>query len=277
MARREEYEAELPEGVLVLTCGVDTQDDRLEFEVVGHGHFGETWGIRKGVIMGRPDDPDVWAQLDDIIDKVYYFKSGVGLKISMTFVDEGGHFTQEVRYQCRERLSKKVFAIKGRGGDGIPYTAPPKKQKIMIKGKSLGTCWQYVIGVDAGKQIIMDNLRVQTPGSRYCHFPRRDDYGPAYFKGLLSERLVYRPAKKNPWQWEKIPGHERNEALDCRNYALAAFKALPVDLDAIERRLIEATRARHQGEVQTAPARQPAKRTRKRKKGTTLSKHYDDW
>ena len=40
MARREEYEAELPEGVLVLTCGVDTQDDRLEFEVVGHGHFG---------------------------------------------------------------------------------------------------------------------------------------------------------------------------------------------------------------------------------------------
>lgn len=27
MARREEYPAELPEGVLVLTAGVDTQDD----------------------------------------------------------------------------------------------------------------------------------------------------------------------------------------------------------------------------------------------------------
>lgn len=37
----------LPEGVLVLTCGVDTQDDRLEYEVVGHGYYGETWGIKK--------------------------------------------------------------------------------------------------------------------------------------------------------------------------------------------------------------------------------------
>ena len=42
LARREEYPAELPEGVLVLTCGIDTQDDRLEYEVVGHGHFDES-------------------------------------------------------------------------------------------------------------------------------------------------------------------------------------------------------------------------------------------
>lgn len=278
MARREVYEAELPEGVLVLTCGVDTQDDRLEFEVVGHGHFGESWGIKKGIIMGRPDNPEVWAQLDDILDRVYYFKSGAGLRISMTFVDEGGHFTQEVRYHCRERLSKKVFAIKGRGGDGVPYTAPPKKQKIIIKGKSLGTCWQYTLGVDAGKQIIMDNLRVQSPGPRYCHYPKRDDYGPEYFKGLLSERLVYKPEKKNPWQWEKIPGHERNEALDCRNYALAAFKALPLDLDAIDKRLKIA-----KGEKsKSMPARQhtsPVQKTvtRRRKTGAKLNKYYDDW
>ena len=52
MARREEYSAELPDGVLVLTAGVDTQDNRMEYEVVGHGHFGETWGIEKGIVMG---------------------------------------------------------------------------------------------------------------------------------------------------------------------------------------------------------------------------------
>ena len=67
MARREEYPAELPEGVLVLTAGVDTQDDRMEYEIVGHGHFGETWGIEKGIIMGRPDDDAVWAQLDELV------------------------------------------------------------------------------------------------------------------------------------------------------------------------------------------------------------------
>ncbi len=274
MMRREEYEAELPEGVLVLTCGVDTQDDRLEFEVVGHGHFGETWGIKKGIIMGRPDDNETWNQLDDVIDHVYCFKSGAGLRISMTFVDEGGHFTQDVRLQCRARISKKVFCIKGRGGDGIPFTSPPKKQKIVVNGKSLGTCWQYQLGVDAGKQLIMDNLRVQTTGSKYSHFPRRDDYGSAYFKGLLSERLVYKPERRSPWVWEKIPGHERNEALDCRNYAMAAFKALPADLDAIDKRLKSAK----DDNYKPAPAPKLVQKTgRKKSKGTAHNKYFDEW
>ena len=125
-------------------------------------------------------------------------------------------------------------------GSDKPYTAPPKKQKIIIKQTTVGTCWQYQIGVDSGKEVIMDNLRVQTPGAKYCHFPKRDDYGSGYFTGLLSEVKVYDPNKKQPWQWKKIPGHERNEALDCRNYALAAFKALPKNLDEIDRRLKEA-------------------------------------
>ncbi|MFR0871648.1 MAG: hypothetical protein ACLSG5_09795 [Oscillospiraceae bacterium] len=29
----------------------------------------------------------------------------------------------------------------------------------------------YEIGVNAGKQKIVDNLRVQSPGANYCHFP----------------------------------------------------------------------------------------------------------
>ena len=276
MARREEYPAELPEGVLVLTAGVDTQDDRMEYEIVGHGHFGETWGIEKGIIMGRPDDDAVWAQLDELVfDRVLRFENGVGLKMSMSFVDEGGHFTQEVRMQCRARLGKKVFCIKGMPGSDKPYTAPPKKQKIIIKQTAVGTCWQYQIGVDSGKEVIMDNLRVQTPGAKYCHFPKRDDYGSGYFTGLLSEVKVYDPNKKQPWQWKKIPGHERNEALDCRNYALAAFKVLPKNLDEIDRRLKEAGGERAPAPVATPVMPPPAAKQRpKRRSG---KKYYDDW
>lgn len=276
MARREEYPAELPEGVLVLTAGVDTQDDRMEYEIVGHGHFGETWGIEKGIIMGRPDDDAVWAQLDELVfDRVLRFENGVGLKMSMSFVDEGGHFTQEVRMQCRARLGKKVFCIKGMPGSDKPYTAPPKKQKIIIKQTAVGTCWQYQIGVDSGKEVIMDNLRVQTPGAKYCHFPKRDDYGSGYFTGLLSEVKVYDPNKKQPWQWKKIPGHERNEALDCRNYALAAFKVLPKNLDEIDMRLKEAGGERAPAPVATPVMPPPAAKQRpKRRSG---KKYYDDW
>jgi phage terminase large subunit GpA-like protein len=276
LARREEYPAELPDGVLVLTTGVDTQDDRLEYEVVGHGHFGETWGIQKGIIMGRPDDDATWAALDDVIDHVYRFSDGIGLRNSMTFVDEGGHFAQEVRLQCRERIGKKMFAIKGRGGPDIPYTAPPKQQKIVVNNRMVGTCWQYQLGVDAGKQIIMDNLRVGSEGPKYCHFPKRDDYGPMYFAGLLSEHLVYKSDRKQPWTWEKIPGHERNEALDCRNYAMAAFKVLPKDLDAIDRRLKAArgqTPAERVATPTTAKIQHPNQNTARQR----LNKYYDSW
>ena len=51
LENRETYEAELPDGVLCLTCGVDTQDNRLEYEVVGYGMFDESWGIEKGIIQ----------------------------------------------------------------------------------------------------------------------------------------------------------------------------------------------------------------------------------
>ena len=102
--------------------------------------------------------------------------------------------------RCRDRFAKRVFAIKGRGGDGVPYTSPPKKQKIVVNGKAIGQTWCYEIGVDSGKQLINDNLKVQTPGRRYCHFPRRDDYGTAYFNGLLSEHRVYKTGRRNPWQ-----------------------------------------------------------------------------
>lgn len=269
---------ELPDGVLVLTAGVDTQDNRMEYEVVGHGHFGETWGIEKGIVMGRPDDPATWTKLDEVLfNRVFRFADGLGLPVSLTFVDQAGHFSGEVRLACHDRIRKKVFAIMGSKDHNAPYTKPPKEQKIMIKEQYIGTCWMYEIGVDAGKQRIMDNLRVQTPGPNYCHFPRRDDYGSSYFAGLLSERLEYDASKKQPWVWKKIPGHERNEALDCRNYAMAAFKALPKDLDAIDRQL-KAMRGQCPPETVATPQAAPAAPRSKTKKARSgRGKNYDDW
>ena len=71
--------------------------------------------------------------------------------------------------------------------------------------------------------------------------------------------------KNNKWQWEKLPGHNRNEALDCRNYANAAFRALNPNLDAIERKLKGA-------------AQEIKKQTKPRKKQRKRSDLYgDDW
>ena len=247
LGRREDYgtnndgiPVDLPEGVLVLTCGVDTQDDRLEYEVVGWGHHGESWGIKKGIIMGDPNDDAPWLRLDDVVSHVYRFEDGRGLTVSMTCVDSGGHKTQSVYMQCRARLGRRVFAIKGKGGQDIPYTRPPGKVKIVINGRALGETWLYTLGVDAGKADIFGALKVQEPGPKYCHFPKGSErgYDLAFFNGLLSEVLVMKTERgRTRWVWEKLPGHERNEALDCRNYAMAALRILDPDMDAIERRL----------------------------------------
>ena len=246
LARREDYgtnadgtPVELPEGVLVLTCGVDTQDNRLEYEIVGHGHYGETWGIKYGKIFGEPDGDDVWQQLDDIIDHVYRFKdSKRGLRISITCVDSGGHYTQEVYERCRARKNQRVFAIKGKGGEGIPFVSPPSK--VAIRDNKKITCWLYVLGVDAGKEAVMSSIAVQEAGAKYCHFPKGEAYGydAEYFNGLLSEKLeLVQTRTGKRWAWVKIQGHERNEPLDCRNYALAGLRIINPDMKAVERRL----------------------------------------
>lgn len=234
LQRREEYDAELPDGVLCLTCGVDTQDDRLEYEVVGHGRFKEDWGIKKGFILGKPDNPETWKQLDEVIDRVYKFQNGRGLKVLLTLVDSGGHYTKEVYRACWERRQKHVFPVKGKGGE-YRYTGLPTKIKFLV-GNRVETCHLFTIGVDSGKAQIMSKLKVQEAGPHYSHFPSNSGLGyeEQYFNGLLSERQVW---KKTGWKWEVIPGHKRNEPLDCRNYANAAIEILNPDFDAIEKKL----------------------------------------
>lgn len=275
LARREDYgtnpdgsPVELPDGVLVLTCGVDTQDNRLEYEVVGYGYYGENWGIKKGYIMGKPDTDEVWQQLDDVIDHVYKFRDGKGLRISITCVDSGGHYTQEVYARCRARKHKKVFAIKGKGGDGLPFVQPPSK--VPIKDNKKITCWLYTLGVDAGKAAIMSGLAVQSPGPKYCHFPRGESYGydSYYFNGLLSEKLELKQTRRgNQWQWVKLPGHQRNEALDCRNYANAGERIVDPDMEAMERRLKNLPEKK-------PPARPAAQRPRPKNNPTD---YFDEW
>lgn len=279
VGRREDYgirddgtPVELPEGVLVLTCGVDTQDDRLEYEVVGWGKYDESWGIKKGIIMGDPNDDEPWLRLDDVIDHIYRFENGQGLKISITCVDSGGHKTQSVYRHCHERRAKRVYAIKGDGGQNKPYTKPPSKVTIVLNGRAVAQTWLYTIGVDAGKaDILKGALRVMEPGPKYCHFNKHPDagYDFSYFSGLLSEREVTKTERgRSRVTWEKIPGHERNEPLDIRNYARAGLKIIDPDMDAVAARLKNAE--------QTKPT-QPAPQIKRRGSTRNSALGGGDW
>lgn len=246
MERAEDYpsDADLPgdagtsNAPLVLTCGVDCQHTYLQYEIVGWGRYGESWGIKTGYIPGSPADDSAWEQLDSIISRVYRFRNGRGLRISLTFVDSGdGNYTNDIARRTAARASLGVYAIKGDGKAGKPLINPPSKLPIdQDKRKSY---WLYVIGVNAGKAAIMQAVAVQEPGANYMHLPKGEErgYDRRWYSGLLSESEVVRG---NVVKWEKLPGHERNEALDCRNYARAALKVLNPDFDAIAAALLKA-------------------------------------
>lgn len=227
--RREYYNAEVPTGVLFLTMGVDTQDNRLEYEVVGWGRNEESWGISRGIIPGRPDSEGVWMEIDALLDREWKMKNGMRLRINGTFVDSGGHYTQDVYRQCEIRESRKVWAIKGEPGDGKVFVRPMKSS-----GKSSRSN-KFLIAVDAGKARIMHAVNVEEPGPNYMHFPidAQCGYDLDYFRGLCSEKLITkRKSGQTVLAWEKI--YERNEPLDCRNYALAAARYFRRDLNALE-------------------------------------------
>lgn len=231
--RREKYGADLPDGVLLLTGAVDTQDNRLEYEITGWGYGEECWGICKGVILGQPDNKATWDALDAVLDKVYRFKNGTGLKVARAFIDSGGHYTSKVYEYCEKNFSKQRFAIKGTAGTpGIPLN-----YKI---GKASGSKIPLVmLGVDDGKQQVMNRLAIDEPGAKYFHFPLDEEflgtrgYDELYFKGIISEHKKKVKRKGVIHEiWEPTAG-VRNEPLDLRVYNLACMSSIHPDWDRL--------------------------------------------
>ena len=234
-SHREEYPAELPDGVLVLTCGVDTQDDRLECEVVGWGIGHESWGIEYRVFYGDPGQKEVWQALDDFLSKTWSYSNGDKLGLACVCIDSAGHFTDEVYKYCKPRARRNIFAIIGRGREGMPSVSKPSRNNrrhVVL----------FTLGVNTIKGTLFSRLKVENHGAGYCHFPldakhNHRGYDAVYFKGLLSERMVVKRVKgRDTITWEPRSAGIRNEPLDTRVYATGALELFNPNFEMHRRR-----------------------------------------
>ena len=227
---------DVPNEGLCLTAGVDVQDDRLEVEVVAWGILEESWSIDYKVLPGDTaltgniygmlpnGQPTVWRLLHDYLSKRWRHESGVDMPVEVTMIDSGGHRSDEVHQFCRPRENLRVWPIKGQGGwgNGLWRRSTRRHEKY----KTI----DYRLFVDELKSKLYAFLRIQDPGPGYCHFPKKDVYSEKYFRGLTCERLKTRIVRgQQQLYWDTPPG-ARNEPLDCRNYAYAAFSAYGIDL-----------------------------------------------
>ena len=105
LKRRERYRCEVPDEVIAITAGIDTQDDRFEVEVVGWGVEHESYGIIYKRIYGDLKQSEVWKNLDDFLKQTFKKADGTAMRISCACMDSGGHFTNKVYRFCKARTA----------------------------------------------------------------------------------------------------------------------------------------------------------------------------
>jgi phage terminase large subunit GpA-like protein len=216
----------VPEDVVIITAGIDVQDDRLEIEVVGHGRDQETWSLDYKTLYGDPSSPQVWGLLDAVLAETWDHPNGMELPIRCACIDSGGHHTGAVYNFVKPREGRRVFAIKGMGGEGKAIVGKPSKnnrQSVRL----------FPVGVDGVKEMIYSRLKIRSPGPGFCHFPegRSDEF----FAQLSAEKMVTR-YRKGYKRREWVQTRPRNEALDCRVYAIAALAILNLNVNSLANR-----------------------------------------
>lgn len=231
LADRREPMQPIPDEVIVITSGVDVQDNRLEITHVGWGIDDESYILDHITIYGDPSTPQLWTDLDSVLMTQFETESGRRLGVRGACVDSGGHFTNSVYAYCKKNMGRRIFAIKGVGGEGKPIAGRPSKNNV-------AKCPLFGIGVDTVKDLIFARLRINEEGAGYVHFS--DVLSDEYFRQLTAEKVVtrfHRGFKKRIY--EKV--RPRNEALDCMVYAIAAYAILSINVKALARRVEEKT------------------------------------
>jgi phage terminase large subunit GpA-like protein len=227
--RAEEYNAEIPLGVLCLTAGVDVQPDRLECEVVGWGLEEESWSINYFVILGNTNGDDVWQQLEEILARNFECEredaTGTRLQrsIDAMCIDTAGHNTQRAYNFCKAKAGRRVLGVKSlSSGEKEAISKRPTKLK--------GGMMLYLVGSSIIKGDLFGKFGIKEVGPGYCHFPV--GYDSEYYKQLGAEKRVKKikkfdkndPHGYDQWMFKKI--RSRNEALDCRMLSTAALRHL---------------------------------------------------
>lgn len=215
---RGDWKAMLPRGVAALTASVDTQDDRLEVEIVGWGKDEESWSIDYVQLFGDTSKREVWQELDELLQRTFPHTLAVpDMAISAVCIDTQGHNSAMAYNFVRDKQARRVWGIKGHNMHGKAIW--PRKPSHKNKGRIP----LYLVGVSAAKEVIYSRLKIAEPGPGFMHFPA--DRPDTYFAKLVSETVKTVYVKGRPTLvWDA--GGRRNEALDLKVYNLAALHGL---------------------------------------------------
>lgn len=240
LERVEDYKPRvmLPEGVLILTAGVDVQKRYLEASVWGWGENKESWLLEHLIVNGAPDDPGTWNEMGRVLAGCRY-PHPVGKELSLfepgsrVFVD-AGHWDQHVLPWTFSKQKLGVAACQGSPTINAPILGKPRlahNPKAQI----------FPVGVNQSKDIIYRRLTLDFPNDGvsfppgYVHLNR--DATPQFIEGLTAEYGKEERYRGEVFTRYVCPSGKRNEPLDCLVYAYAAKDAIRPRFDKIRENL----------------------------------------
>ena len=214
----------IPAEVLIITAGVDLQEDRVEITLVGWTRSSEALIFGHVVIWGAPaSDDTVWLELDELLKTKWCHPHGGTLRVDAAIIDSGA-FTDAAYAFCFPRLGRRIWAGKGMAG------SRPALQMAKVKAKSAAHGGRlFLIGVDTIKQTLFQRLQ----HGRSIRFSKSLE--AVWYEQLASERRVVRYVRGRPVRrFERKSSRARAEALDCLVYNFAARSGLTIPLDQRE-------------------------------------------
>ncbi len=224
------YPEEIPDDVVLLTCGGDTQKNKAgkgtmheipsrEFTVTGWTRHGQMRVIGHWVFLGKPGDPSSDEEVRQFLRRHWKRKDGRTMQIMATAMDANGGFADEVRaFAASFSVNSSVWAIIGDNkskGTRSRYVWPTKA----TTNKKSRTQY-YRIDSGLAKDAIFRLLRQEDDYAPM--FPR--SMPPNYLEKLLCEES--KPVKGGGYYWQPKRGRRAEEEWVCLAYSYAALKGL---------------------------------------------------
>lgn len=237
--RREHYSiGVIPNSALMVTVGMDVQQEGVYWEVKGWGRRKENWSIESGYFQGDIEEDTFREQIKTFWDRTYKNEVGMVIHPEKIAIDSG-YKTQAVYSLVREYGDPRVIAVKGEKEKNLnTIVGTPTPVDVNIDGKRISRGMMvWKVGSSVAKEQFYAWLNLKKPTdeklkagklypSGYCHFP---EYDEEYFKQITAEQKVEVENKKGftTYQWERT--RKDNHFLDCHVYNRAAAAVLQID------------------------------------------------
>ena len=180
---------ERPADALFMVSGVDVQKRYLVYVIRAFAPGYESWLVDRGELWGETDQPEVWAQLEVLLQSDWS-----GMPLARMLVDSG-YRSEQVYEFCR---THKGIALPTKGHDSLAKPYHANQIDVTVKGKTHKKglqLWHFDSDVMKSWVHGRINRTEDQPGG--WHLPQ--DIDEDYCKQIINESRVVKPSGRAVW------------------------------------------------------------------------------